>query len=94
MSLQPTSISFSKNITAALVGEQIDAAAVYMPQAVFFFHQLDEKSKGLKRALGLLEELDLEKFTPVLESAPAIVATEKSGKISADGIEIAGSLTA
>lgn len=94
MSLQPTSISFSKNITAALVGEQIDAAAVYMPQAVFFFHQLDEKSKGLKRALGLLEELDLEKFTPCLESAPAIVATEKSGKISADGIEIAGSLTA
>lgn len=37
MSLQPTSISFSKNITAALVGEQIDAAAVYMPQAVFSF---------------------------------------------------------
>ncbi|CRH27164.1 Protein of uncharacterised function%2C DUF582 [Chlamydia trachomatis] len=93
MSIQPTSISLTKNITAALAGEQVDAAAVYMPQAVFFFQQLDEKSKGLKRALGLLEEVDLEKFIPSLEKSPTPITTGTTSKISADGIEIVGELS-
>lgn len=93
MSIQPTSISLTKNITAALAGEQVDAAAVYMPQAVFFFQQLDEKSKGLKRALGLLEEVDLEKFIPSLEKSPTLITTGTTSKISADGIEIVGELS-
>lgn len=93
MSIQPTSISFSKNITAALIGEQIDATAVYMPQAVFFFQQLDEKSKVLKKALGLLEEIDLEKVNTVLEPTPETAFSGTIGKISADGIEISSSLS-
>jgi Protein of unknown function, DUF582. len=93
VSIQPKSVSFTKNLVAPWAGEQVDSAAMYTSQAVFFFQQLDEKSKALKRALGLLEELDVEKFTPSLEETPTIIQPEITGRISYDDIEIIESLT-
>lgn len=56
MTIQPAYITFNRNITAALLGNQVDAT-MELSQAAILFQQLDLKAKGLKRSLGLLKEV-------------------------------------
>ncbi|AHK63548.1 CT620/CT621 family type III secretion system effector [Chlamydia avium] len=56
MTIQPAYITFSRNITAALLGNQVDTT-MELSQAAILFQQLDLKAKGLKKSLGLLQEV-------------------------------------
>ncbi|WP_348663287.1 CT620/CT621 family type III secretion system effector [Chlamydia vaughanii] len=57
MTIQPTYLTFSRNITSALLGNQIDTTTP-VSNAVFLFQELDLKAKGLKHSLGLLQEVE------------------------------------
>ncbi|EPP34806.1 effector from type III secretion system family protein [Chlamydia ibidis] len=56
MTINPYYLSFSRNITSALAGNQVDMSTC-MSHAVCLFQELNEKTKGLKRALGLIQEV-------------------------------------
>ncbi|WP_139413921.1 CT620/CT621 family type III secretion system effector [Chlamydia abortus] len=55
MTIQPSYITFNRNVTAALLGDQVDMTTPFS-SAVFLFQELDQKARGLKHALGLLQE--------------------------------------
>lgn len=64
MTIQPAYITFNRNITAALLGNQVDAP-MELSQAAILFQQLDLKAKGLKRSLGLLQEVQPQRLPSV-----------------------------
>lgn len=57
MTIQPSYITFNRNVTAALLGDQVDMTTPFS-SAVFLFQELDQKARGLKHALGLLQETE------------------------------------
>ncbi|AAP05654.1 CT620/CT621 family type III secretion system effector [Chlamydia caviae] len=57
MTVQPSYITFNRNVTAALLGDQVDMTMPFS-SSVFLFQELDQKAKGLKYALGLLQEAE------------------------------------
>ncbi|WP_366223614.1 CT620/CT621 family type III secretion system effector [Chlamydia buteonis] len=67
MTVQPSYITFNRNVTAALLGDQVDVTTPFS-SAVFLFQQLDQKAKGLKHALGLLQETESKFLVPQMSS--------------------------
>ncbi|WP_375793857.1 CT620/CT621 family type III secretion system effector [Chlamydia sp. 12-01] len=57
MTVQPSYITFNRNVTAALLGDQVDMTTPFS-SSVFLFQELDQKARGLKHALGLLQEAE------------------------------------
>lgn len=66
MTVQPTYITFHKNVATALAGGKVDASSSVSSSAIFF-QVLMQKSEGLKKALGLLAEAQP---TPALQKSP------------------------
>ncbi len=66
MTVQPTYITFHKNVATALAGGKVDASSSVSSSAIFF-QVLMQKSEGLKKALGLLAEAQ---STSVLQKSP------------------------
>ncbi|EPJ28229.1 CT620/CT621 family type III secretion system effector [Chlamydia psittaci] len=67
MTIQPSYITFNRNVTAALLGDQVDMTTPFS-SAVFLFQELDQKARGLKHALGLLQETESQFPVPEMSS--------------------------
>ncbi|BAE80871.1 conserved hypothetical protein [Chlamydia felis Fe/C-56] len=67
MTLPPSFLTFNRNVTAALLGDQVDMTTPFS-NAVFLFQELDQKARGLKHALGLLQEAEAKLPTPQISS--------------------------
>ncbi|WP_100934275.1 CT620/CT621 family type III secretion system effector [Candidatus Chlamydia corallus] len=63
MTLQPSYINFTRNVTTTLTGGKIDTSAVELTCSALFFQELQDKARALKHALGLVQELNAETFT-------------------------------
>ncbi|ASD30986.1 CT620/CT621 family type III secretion system effector [Chlamydia abortus] len=70
MTIQPSYITFNRNVTAALLGDQVDMTTPFS-SAVFLFQELDQKARGLKHALGLLQETESQ--FPVAQMSSGLV---------------------
>lgn len=66
MTVQPTYITFHKNVATALAGGKVDTSNSVSSSAIFF-QMLMQKSEGLKKALGLLADVQ---STPSLQKTP------------------------
>ncbi|SYX09374.1 Protein of unknown function, DUF582 [Chlamydia poikilotherma] len=58
MTVPSSYITFNRNVTAALLGDQVDMTTPFS-SSVFLFQELDQKARGLKHALGLLQEAEV-----------------------------------
>ncbi|WP_139415059.1 CT620/CT621 family type III secretion system effector [Chlamydia abortus] len=70
MTIQPSYITFNRNVTAALLGNEVDMTTPFS-SAVFLFQELDQKARGLKHALGLLRETESQ--FPVAQMSSGLV---------------------
>ncbi|ANH78648.1 CT620/CT621 family type III secretion system effector [Candidatus Chlamydia sanziniae] len=57
MTIQSYYINFTRNVTASLIGTQIDPV-IQLSDAALFFQELYTKAQSLKHALKLVQELD------------------------------------
>lgn len=96
MTIQPAYITFNRNITAALLGNQVDTT-MELSQAAIFFQHLDLKAKGLKKSLRLLQEVQSQQSPSiplpevsynVLEPLPlSAISLPKDSDLTADEIK-------
>lgn len=81
MTLQPSYINFTPNVTTALSGGKIDTSAIELSCSALFFQELQDKAQGLKHALGLVQELSAEAFRPAqVQTSISYLPTEESSR--------------
>ncbi|SPN73964.1 Protein of unknown function, DUF582 [Chlamydia serpentis] len=68
MTLQPSYINFTRNVTTALAGSKVDTSVVELTCSALFFQELQDKAEGLKHALGLVKELKAETSSPQIKT--------------------------
>ncbi|WP_201456393.1 CT620/CT621 family type III secretion system effector [Chlamydia sp. 17-3921] len=76
MAIQPYYIHFTRNITSALAGGQIDTTDLV--GAAFLFQELDEKIFSLKRTLGWIEEIEPKHLAQIDRRNPVYDISEAS----------------
>ncbi|AGW38342.1 hypothetical protein CPE1_0873 [Chlamydia pecorum PV3056/3] len=79
MAIQNYYIHFTRNVTSALSGGQLDAQD--LASAVFLFQELDQKVWTLKRTLGWIEDIEPRYFAQVEEPVHVYEASQEASPV-------------